>query len=266
MLHRTITLPLNGSSQEKEGENDIRTERPDEDWPDWEDSEEKLSKYQPVEISIQPADSESELPTAPPYEEEESWDEFEESELISTPSNTTTSQPSKSLCDSAIGPVSGPSSTPARQSKALRLSTAPAKNGSEQRNGFSDISWEQNMKDTRPSKPDRATEAKPKSGYRSAGAGGLGEEFTIEVKKRPDRDPELDLFADMVPDIKLSSPRLFLPIGSSGSIPEGPPAVSHTGADNLPLNTLELTSKFAAVDLTEVRVVSVTALGTNVQI
>ncbi|MCI4389221.1 hypothetical protein PGIGA_G00095390 [Pangasianodon gigas] len=249
-------LPLNGFSQEKEGENGSRTERPDEDWPDWEDAEEKSGKYQPVQISIQPADSDSEFPTTAVYDEEGPWDDFEDSEVISKHS-TTTPHPvrsSKSLSDSAIEPVSVPTSGPARASKALKLNTASVKTASEQKNLSSDTGWEQNMKDTRPSKPGLTTEAKPKNGYRSAGAGGLGEEFTIEVKKKPNRDPELDLFADMVPDIKLSSPSMFLPIGSSVSKPEGPPAatISHTEPDTTHLNTQELTAKFAAVDLTEV--------------
>lgn len=249
---------MNGFSQEKEGENGSRTERPDEDWPDWEDVGEKSGKYQSVQISIQPADSDSELPTTAVYDDEGPWDYFEDSEVIPKHS-TATPHPvssSESLSDSAIGPVSVPTSGPARESKALKLSTASVTSASEQKYLSSGTGWEQNMKDTKPSKPSLATEAKPKNGYRSAG--GLGEEFTIEVKKKPDRDPELDLFADMVPDIKLSSPSIFLPIGSSVNKPEVLPAatVSHTEPDTTHLNTLELTAKFAAVDLTEVRFVS----------
>lgn len=249
---------MNGFSQEKEGENGSRTERPDEDWPDWEDAGEKSGKYQSVQISIEPADSDSELPTTAAYDDEGPWDDLKNSEVISKHS-TATPHPvlsSKSLSDGAIGPVSLPISEPARESKALKLNTASVTSASEQKCLSSGTAWEQNMKDTRLSKPGLATEAKPKNGYRSAG--GLGEEFTIEVKKKPDRDPELDLFADMVPDIKLSSPTMFLPMGSSVSKPEGLPAatLSHTEPDTIHLNTLELTSKFAAVDMTEVRFVS----------
>lgn len=246
---------MNGFSQEKPVENGSRMERPDEDWPDWEDAGEKSGNYQPVQSSIQPADSDSELPTTAAYDEEGPWDDFEDSEVISKHSPTTL-QPvpsSKSLSNSAIEPLSVLTSEPARKSKALKLSTASIKTDSEQKNVSSDIAWEQNMHDTRPSKPSLATEPKPKNGHQSAGAGGLGEEFTIEVKKKPERDPELDLFADMVPDIKLTSSSMFLPISKPNGLP--PATLSHPVPDTRHLNTLELSAKFAAVDLTEVRLV-----------
>uniref|UniRef100_A0AAR2IN78 Protein kinase domain-containing protein n=1 Tax=Pygocentrus nattereri TaxID=42514 RepID=A0AAR2IN78_PYGNA len=106
------------------------------------------------------------------------------------------------------------------------------------------------------SKASSATEPKLKTTRRSAGAGRLGEEFTIEVKRKPGSDPELDFFADMVPEIKLSSSSTLFPGGSSGSKSAGPSAapVSNTEPDGTQsVNTLELTAKFAAVDLTEVR-------------
>lgn len=250
MLHKNAALPLNGFSQEKVLENGSRTEGPDEDWPDWEDAGEKSGKYQPVQISLELADGDSQLPTTAAYDEEEPWDNFEDSEVIYKDS-TTEPQPapaSNSLSNSAIGSstVSISTSEPAKESKALKLSTASVTTASEQE----PVSSEQNIYNTRSSKP-----AKPKNG---AGAGGLGEEFTIEVKKKPERDPELDLFADMVPDIKLSSPSIFFGLESSVSKPDGPPAATefHTEPDTTHLNTLELTAKFAAVDLTEVRLVS----------
>ncbi|KAF5894669.1 protein-associating with the carboxyl-terminal domain of ezrin-like, partial [Clarias magur] len=241
-------LPLNGFGREKEGGNGSRPERPDEDWPDWEDAGENPSKYQPVQINIRPADSE--LPATATFDDEESWDDFEDSE-VTLKHSTTTPQPvslSKCSSDSAIGPTSGPT----RESKALKLSTASAKTTTEQKNMPSDTGWEQ-VPGTRPSKAGQGNEAKSKNGYRSAGAGGLGEEFTIEVKKKPERDPELDLFADMEPDIKLSSPSMFLPMGRSDSKPEGCPAapVPQTEPNTTHLNALDLTAKFAAVDLTE---------------
>ncbi|KAM9444208.1 protein-associating with the carboxyl-terminal domain of ezrin isoform 2-T2 [Clarias gariepinus] len=239
-------LPLNGFSQEEKGGNGGR---PDEDWPDWEDAGENPGKYQPVQINIRPADGDSELPTTATYDVEECWDDFEDSEVTSKHSTTTPQPVSLSKCDSAIGPTSGPT----RESKALKLSTALAKTATEQKNMPSDTGWEQVVEGTRPGKAGQGTEAKPKNGYRSAGAGELGEEFTIEVKKKPERDPELDLFADMEPDIKLSSTSMFSPMGSSDSKLEGRPAapVPQTEPNTTHLNTLDLTAKFAAVDLTE---------------
>ncbi|XP_072919329.1 protein-associating with the carboxyl-terminal domain of ezrin isoform X2 [Hemitrygon akajei] len=84
----------------------------------------------------------------------------------------------------------------------------------------------------------------------------LGEEFTISVKKRPERDPELDLFADMIPDIKLSSTGLLVPTQGSqlaGSAKETEVASRGTEVltDRDNSQTLTLASKFAATDTVE---------------
>ncbi|KAF7690041.1 hypothetical protein HF521_011845 [Silurus meridionalis] len=249
VLHGNMALPLNGLSEEKKVQNGVRTEDPDEDWPDWEDAGEKSGKYQPVQISIQSTDSDSDFPATTAHDEGP-WDDFDDSEVISKHSSATP-QPvpaARSLNDRSAAPTSGP----ARESKALKLSTASVKTASGPKNVSSDKAWEQNVIDTRPSERGVAPEAKLKNGPRSAGSGGLGEEFTIEVKKKPDKDPELDLFADMVPDIKMSS-SMFLPMGGLVSKPEGLRAAagSHTEPDTTHLNTMELTAKFAAADLTE---------------
>ncbi|KAM5294183.1 protein-associating with the carboxyl-terminal domain of ezrin isoform 1-T2 [Glossophaga mutica] len=71
---------------------------------------------------------------------------------------------------------------------------------------------------------------------------GLGEEFTIQVKKKPGQDPELDWFADMTPEIKPSAAVLILPGLRTGPVDPHEDAVSPG---------MQFSSKFAAADTTE---------------
>ncbi|XP_036891214.1 protein-associating with the carboxyl-terminal domain of ezrin [Sturnira hondurensis] len=71
---------------------------------------------------------------------------------------------------------------------------------------------------------------------------GLGEEFTIQVKKKPGQDPELDWFADMTPEIKPSATVLILPELRAG--PMGP-------REDAASMGVQFSSKFAAADTTE---------------
>ncbi|XP_021100354.1 protein-associating with the carboxyl-terminal domain of ezrin isoform X5 [Heterocephalus glaber] len=74
---------------------------------------------------------------------------------------------------------------------------------------------------------------------------GLGEEFTIQVKKKPVRDPELDWFADMTPEIKPSAAFLILPeLRTEMVVPSKDDDVSPV---------MQFSSKFAAAEITEVR-------------
>lgn len=73
---------------------------------------------------------------------------------------------------------------------------------------------------------------------------GLGEEFTIQVKKKPVQDPELDWFADMTPEIKPSAVLLVAPAlraEAAGRSEDGPPAA------------VLFSAKFAAAETAEVR-------------
>lgn len=71
---------------------------------------------------------------------------------------------------------------------------------------------------------------------------GLGEEFTIQVKKKPVQDPELDWFADMIPDIKPSGTFLILPeLRTEVMVPD---------KDDVS-TVMQFSSKFAATELTE---------------
>ncbi|XP_008823117.1 protein-associating with the carboxyl-terminal domain of ezrin isoform X4 [Nannospalax galili] len=71
---------------------------------------------------------------------------------------------------------------------------------------------------------------------------GLGEEFTIQVKKKPVQDPELDWFADMIPEIKPSGTFLILPeLRTDVMVPD---------KDNIS-PVMQFSSKFAATEMTE---------------
>ncbi|XP_045439199.1 protein-associating with the carboxyl-terminal domain of ezrin isoform X6 [Pipistrellus kuhlii] len=74
---------------------------------------------------------------------------------------------------------------------------------------------------------------------------GLGEEFTIQVKKKLAQDPELDWFADMIPEIKPSGAILVLP-----------ELRTETGIPNMDGVSpgMQFSSKFAAAEMTEVRI------------
>ncbi|XP_047376423.1 protein-associating with the carboxyl-terminal domain of ezrin isoform X3 [Sciurus carolinensis] len=71
---------------------------------------------------------------------------------------------------------------------------------------------------------------------------GLGEEFTIQVKKKPVRDPELDWFADMIPEIKPSATFLILPELRTEMMVPSRDDVSPK---------MQFSSKFAAAEMTE---------------
>ncbi|XP_021495095.1 protein-associating with the carboxyl-terminal domain of ezrin isoform X1 [Meriones unguiculatus] len=71
---------------------------------------------------------------------------------------------------------------------------------------------------------------------------GLGEEFTIQVKKKPVQDPELDWFADMIPEIKPSGTFLILPeLRTEVMVPD----------KNNVSPVVQFSSKFAATEMTE---------------
>lgn len=74
---------------------------------------------------------------------------------------------------------------------------------------------------------------------------GLGEEFTIQVKKKLAQDPELDWFADMIPEIKPSGAVLVLPDLRTETVIPNTDGISPG---------MQFSSKFAAAEMTEVRI------------
>ncbi|MBN3284332.1 PACE1 protein, partial [Polyodon spathula] len=196
-----------------------------EEWPDWSDAEE-TEKEKIVEIHV--CSEESQIRGSNQISEAEPWDDFE---TYSEVSENTDNLSTFTLTLDATSEI-GQSSEPTRQSSTLKLSSAQ-KTRSENTLDSGTNGWNKNQVS-----PLEAQQLpiKPHLAKKTSGAG-LGEEFTIDIKKKPEKDPELDFFADMIPDIKLSSAALLV-------IPERTaPAESDTS-----LNMLA--SKFAA-DLTE---------------
>uniref|UniRef100_A0A671P500 Protein-associating with the carboxyl-terminal domain of ezrin-like n=1 Tax=Sinocyclocheilus anshuiensis TaxID=1608454 RepID=A0A671P500_9TELE len=249
-----MSFPLNGCRMGTQAADNTKTNstvRSDEDWPNWSDTEEaEKDKTQSVQISIRSADipgqSNSALSADNEDESEEPWDDFEDSEVTSDRSPLTplpVSVPKTSTKSIALS-LSESSTGPPRQSKALKLNSSVRSAPDHNHTSSWDTGWNQTTDTLKPSKTSLALEPKPKSTIKSSEAGCLGEEFTIAVKKKPEPDPELDFFADMVPDIKPSVSSLLI----SSSVKE--PITGHTTSDPS-IDALSLTTKFAAADLAE---------------
>lgn len=246
-VNRQLSLPLNGfhrktaQPQSYSSEEPLSSHRPAEDWPDWSDTEDP-GDGSPVQIQIQ---SSAEVATGPsvaltrPSAEEEPWEDFDDTEA------TPDLSPTAPVPDSQDRPKSA-NSTPVKHkttsSKPLKLSSTVQQSTQNNIIPSWDSSWTQAEQDTQ--KP-----SKPKGTLPSGVMGGLGEEFTIKVKRKVEEDPELDLFADMVPDIKLSSPALFSE-ESSGSAGLSFALSEKPVVEDLRGETL-FTAKFAAANVTE---------------
>uniref|UniRef100_A0A8C9RAY6 SCY1-like, kinase-like 3 n=2 Tax=Scleropages formosus TaxID=113540 RepID=A0A8C9RAY6_SCLFO len=233
-----VAAPLNGFCEERapafaQVVKAYKLDRPEghgrtaEEWPEWSDADEDS----PGKVCIQLIKNQDRIPvhtTPTPQKEQEPWDEIEDSEV--------TSDQSPRLEWDWTVPFqektgSRNMSEPAKGSKALKLSTASR----------TAISRDSGWNEARDVKPKKMESSKPHPLQKVIRAGGLGEEFTIEVKKKPEKDPELDFFADMVPDIKPSSaPVVFPP--------------KHTPLSDSSVDTFTLTTKFAAADVTEAEV------------
>ncbi|XP_044054739.1 protein-associating with the carboxyl-terminal domain of ezrin [Siniperca chuatsi] len=236
-----------------------RREGPVEDWPDWSDNEESQNRDgQSVQIHIQASEREdpvsSRLPLSAPNMEEKPWDDFEDTEP------TSDLFPTASLSDPVIlTPPRGGTTTSVKHapevlrlgsSKPLKLTSTLRQSTQRKTTSSCDDGWAQEETDSEKSHSLLNPKPKPTVPQKN-GEIGLGEEFTIKVKKKVEKDPELDLFADMVPDIQLSSPAL-LPLDESDA---GLSTASSENTKSLQvdssIDTVTLTAKFAAADLTE---------------
>ncbi|KAL6107842.1 scyl3 [Pungitius sinensis] len=226
---RPTSLPLNGFRQDSgteplsySPEQTDGLEGPVEEWPDWSDPEESETRGdQSVRLHLQA----SVCGTPPP------------SRRSAEP--TSDLSPAAPSSDPVVlAPTGGGAATPSNDApEALRLGpskplklTAGLRRSAQSRAASSlDEGWAQEETDA-----ENALNPKTKAPRKSGGRTGLGEEFTIKVKRKEKPDPELDLFADMVPDIKLSSP-------SPASSLQGDSAV----------DAATLTDRFAVDNMTE---------------
>ncbi|XP_017671134.1 PREDICTED: protein-associating with the carboxyl-terminal domain of ezrin [Lepidothrix coronata] len=208
------------------------SEKPAEEWPDWSEPEETDTE-KTVNIQIQPRELQG---SVGPYfadhdVDEKPWDDFE-------PRSPSPKLPSGNcLTVTQADAVGRPRPLPgthqlSKEFKSLRLSP-PTK--SCPGNSWSNDRWDHQ------DQLEQTVLPKPTSQERlkSSSENGLGEEFTIKVKRKPVQDPELDWFADMIPDIKPSSALLILPEARTEAVDPTPSGASQ--------NVL-FSSKFAAAD------------------
>lgn len=218
-----MNLPLNGFHQDREmkpvshsmGRGD-RLQNPVEDWPDWsEHSGAENRGGQSVQIHIQASAGDSvsrRMEISNAELEEEPWDDFEDAEPTSDLSPTTP------ISDHDIPPPAREGTTiPVKKapvmlklgsSKPLKLTSAMRESTQSKIPSSWEDGWVQEESNTDSPLNIKANASVPQ---KKTGTAGLGEEFTIKVKKKGQMDPELDLFADMVPDIKPSSSTLYSP-------------------------------------------------------
>ncbi|XP_004464215.1 protein-associating with the carboxyl-terminal domain of ezrin isoform X2 [Dasypus novemcinctus] len=221
-----IKFPMNGISDVKNttGDSESFNSKKSEEWPDWSEPEEPENKAVNIQIwPREPCDPANSLFTNL-NTEEESWDDFELSSLdkkINAGSGITATIPVTSGEQKPI-----PTLFPlAQEAKPLKSSLSNL------------VQSRDDPKQIKSSK--LSSQEKP---FKVPSELGLGEEFTIQVKKKPVQDPELDWFADMIPEIKPSAAFLILPeLRTDMMVPNKDDASS----------VMQFSSKFAAAEITE---------------
>ncbi|XP_016077006.1 PREDICTED: protein-associating with the carboxyl-terminal domain of ezrin isoform X2 [Miniopterus natalensis] len=222
------TFPLNGLSDVKntleDSENLLPTPQASEEWPDWSEPGEPESRN----VSTQVWPPEPREAARSPFTNlkvTETWDDLEHDSLSTAVSPgggiTVTSGEHKAIPTSL--PFTEKANTkPLASSQPQKTSPAPSVDGPDQ------------------AKPPKVSsqERRPKVPSEL----GLGEEFTIQVKKKPVQDPELDWFADMTPEIKPSGTILVLPELRTETMVPNKDGVSPE---------MQFSSKFAAAEMTE---------------
>ncbi|XP_048458427.1 protein-associating with the carboxyl-terminal domain of ezrin isoform X2 [Rhincodon typus] len=223
-----------------------------EDWPDWSKSEENERNIG-IKVESTKDCSSSGNPSENIAVKDEPWDDFEP--VIDNHSSTIKPEQLNKQQTSNLS-ITGNKA----QSKGMKLSLALKTRSVTSRENWRNDNWnQQNLSITESTKADSTGQTfsrQKTTAQRTSLNTGLGEEFTINVKK-PQRDPELDLFADMIPDIKVSSTGLLMPAQRTELNVTAKPTEEASKCTEKILRTeansptLALASKFAA-DIVEV--------------
>lgn len=219
----SIKFPMNGVSDVKINSEDngnlpAGSSKPEE-WPDWSEPEE--SEHQTASVQMRPHEPCAESQHRN-LKAEECWDACESSS--GTQVDTVAAASAATPVTSGEQKPTAARLPPTQHSTPLKCS--PSSKTSHTQHG-----------DVKPPEVSQERPLKVRSEL------GLGEEFTIQVKKKPVQDPELDWFADMIPDIKPSGTFLILPeLRTEVMVPE---------KDDVS-TVMQFSSKFAATGLTEV--------------
>ncbi|CAK7309824.1 Protein-associating with the carboxyl-terminal domain of ezrin [Vulpes lagopus] len=229
---QSIKFPINGISDVKnnsgDGENFPPDSKKSEEWPDWSEPEEPENKT----VSIQSCPTEAyktstSLLTNSNMEEAVAWDDYEPSSTdteISARDGVPAVRPGTSGEQEAIPTLLSLT----EESRPLKSSPPQKTNHAQSRD---------NPDQTKP--PNMSSQERR---LKAPSELGLGEEFTIQVKKKPVQDPELDWFADMIPEIKPSAAILILPELRTEMMVSNKDDVS---------TVMQFSSKFAAAEITE---------------
>ncbi|XP_028344502.1 protein-associating with the carboxyl-terminal domain of ezrin isoform X5 [Physeter macrocephalus] len=226
-----IKFPINGISDVKitsgDGEKFPWSSKKSEEWPDWSEPEEPENK--PVGIEVCPADphAAARSPLTNLNADEAAWDDFEPSSL------DTEINPGGGI--TAARPVTSGEQKATPTLRPLTEEAKPLKSSLPQKTSLT-----RSRDDPDQTKPPKVLSQERR--LKVPSELGLGEEFTIQVKKKPVKDPELDWFADMIPEIKPSAAILILPELRTETVAPNKDNVS---------SVMHFSSKFAAAEITE---------------
>ncbi|NXJ78420.1 PACE1 protein, partial [Trogon melanurus] len=218
------------------------SEKPAEEWPDWSEPEETDTE-KTVNIQIQPREPRGSVGSyfAEHDVDEKPWDDFEPS----SPSPELSSGNCLTVMQADAVEMPRPSPGTHQLSKEFKSLGLSSPTKSCPGNSWSNDRWDHQEQLGETVLPKTTLQERLKSSSES----GLGEEFTIKVKRKPVQDPELDWFADMIPDIKPSSAVLILPEARTEAL-----VPTHSGVvssrEGASQNVL-FSSKFAAADVIE---------------